>query len=296
MTCSGEDFLAALPPRAHAACLYADDQVLCERIAAYASQGLRRGEAVLLVATAAHLEQVCALLGGAGHDIVALAKSGQLLMLDADATLRRLLNNRLEPDHHSFCGVLEPLLDGAMRRFSGVRAYGELVNLLWERDRRPAARTLEQWWNAMIEHYGFRLLCGYRVNPLAGDETDHSVSEICSTHSHLLQAADPARLEESVQAALQEVFHHADAGALMHSLANRCTEATDMAPAHAALLALQDLLPSAAHDVRLRARYHYSCRHSLESLAARDSTRPDEHPRGQLAAIDAGAEASDSEG
>jgi len=57
-------------------------------------------------------------------------------------------------------------LRAARAKFPIVRAFGEMVAVLWERDQREAAIELEELWNELLGHHPFSLMCGY---PLGRD-------------------------------------------------------------------------------------------------------------------------------
>jgi hypothetical protein len=64
-----------------------------------------------------------------------------------------------------------------------IRAYGEMVNVLWKDGLTAAAIRLETLWNELAKSYDFKLLCGYSMGNLYKDA---AVGEITRQHSHLL--------------------------------------------------------------------------------------------------------------
>jgi hypothetical protein len=48
-------------------------------------------------------------------------------------------------------------------RFKTVRAYGEMVNLLWTHNL-PAALRLEELWNEVIQELSLSLFCAYHLD------------------------------------------------------------------------------------------------------------------------------------
>ena len=90
------------------------------------------------------------------------------------------------PDEARFRAEIVPVLDETRRRrrTSTVRAYGEMVNLLW-RQNLPAAQRLEVLWNEVILAHSISLFCAYHVD---GDETESRPfpSDLRAAHSHLI--------------------------------------------------------------------------------------------------------------
>jgi hypothetical protein len=64
-----------------------------------------------------------------------------------------------------------------------IRAYGEMVNVLWKDGLTAAAIRLETLWNELAKSHDFKLLCSYSMGNFYKDA---SVGEITRQHSHLL--------------------------------------------------------------------------------------------------------------
>jgi hypothetical protein len=65
-----------------------------------------------------------------------------------------------------------------------IRAYGEMVDVLWKQGRHDAAIRLELLWNKLAATYGFALLCGYAMGNFY-KETE-LFEEVCRHHSHVI--------------------------------------------------------------------------------------------------------------
>ena len=177
------DRLAEPLAREHLVHLYEDDGVLVEAVALYAGRGLGKGEAVVLVATADHLDAIERTLAAAGLEPADLKAWGQLVCIEAAPLLARFLDQG-DIDAQRFEAILSDILASVRGggRFTRVRVYGEMVNLLW-RHNHPATRRLEELWNQAIEAHGLSLLCGYRVH--GGDERGIP-ADLTALHSHLI--------------------------------------------------------------------------------------------------------------
>jgi hypothetical protein len=69
------------------------------------------------------------------------------------------------------------------RERTPVRAYGEMVDVLWKQGRAEAAIRLEVLWNNLAETHTFSLLCGYSIGNFY-KQTD-KLEEVCALHTHV---------------------------------------------------------------------------------------------------------------
>jgi hypothetical protein len=80
--------------------------------------------------------------------------------------------------------VFEQLM--TKRPYIIVRAYGEMVDLLWKDGKAEAAIALEELWNELAAKYQFSLLCAYSQETLDKPANGLDVRHICSRHSRVL--------------------------------------------------------------------------------------------------------------
>ncbi|HEV7763915.1 MAG TPA: ATP-binding protein [Thermoanaerobaculia bacterium] len=165
----------------HAVQFYENDDFLCRCVTSFVVNGLQANEPVVLVATEAHREKFAAQFRILGID----PKDPRIIMLDARTTLDSFLNGNVlneERFRMTLGGTLERLSGGGRAR---VRAYGEMVDLLW-RDGNPAgAIELEEMWNGLAGLYSFSLLCSYPMGNFYKEAHGAAFNEICSAHSHV---------------------------------------------------------------------------------------------------------------
>jgi len=64
----------------------------------------------------------------------------------------------------------------------GVRAYGEMVALLWDEGNVTAAIELEALWNELAQQLPFSLLCAYANDPPDSDRAGE-IREVCLMHT-----------------------------------------------------------------------------------------------------------------
>ena len=109
---------------------------------------------------------------------------GRYIALLADDTLRRFMVKRW-PDEKLFRDLVTKLLARARARGRRVRAFGEMVALLWSRGDVAATVRLEQMWQQLCNLEKFALFCAYpKTGFTAG--SDNSIREICAAHSMVI--------------------------------------------------------------------------------------------------------------
>ena len=168
----------------HAVKFYETPQSLCRIVAEFLGEGMLTEQPVLIIATPEHSAGILAEFRARGVDVDGLLKAGDLLLLDAAETLATLLEDGMpDPDRFSatMTGALEQLCKG--RRDFTVRAYGEMVDVLWKAGHEVAAIRLEMLWNKLAMTHDFSLLCGYAMGNFYKDA---SLAEIHREHSHVV--------------------------------------------------------------------------------------------------------------
>ncbi len=171
-------------PGMHGVQFYTDDEALVRAVSPWAAEGLRCGEAVVAIATSAHLDAFDRALQEQGHDLAASRRESRYLTIDAREALAGFMVDDA-PDLRLFEDFFGPLFDRAARssRNGQVRAYGEMVNMLWGERKAEAVLRLEECWNTLLGKRRFSLLCAYHLDEFAAHEHEPTFSEICSRHS-----------------------------------------------------------------------------------------------------------------
>ena len=239
----------------------AGDAAPVENAAAYIAAGLRLGEGAVVVASDLHTPTILAALERSGLAAERLQSEGKLALFDADTTLMRFLING-HPDAERF----ERVVGDAMRRMvgnpanAGVRAYGEMVGLLWKRRQYPAAIRLEQLWNGLRRRTPFGLFCWYPVDIFGDDFQTGVVDALLSAHSHLLPHDVRGELERAISQALEEALGPEGARRVAEARAKdeRRSRWGDVPPAESMILWLRRNLPEEAPRVLSLAREYYA--------------------------------------
>jgi hypothetical protein len=178
----------------HAVQFYSNEACLYSTVATFVGEGFLSGEPAIVIATEPHTKGILEALTARFIDVAAALRAGDLVLLDAGATLTALMvdgaPSREFVTHH-VGAVLERTRGG--RRRTSIRVYGEMVDLLWNTGRAQAALELEMLWNELAAHYAFSLLCGYSIGNFYKQTAQFH--EICSQHSHVLGADSRPQFE-----------------------------------------------------------------------------------------------------
>jgi hypothetical protein len=195
-------------------------------------------------------------LEGNGVAAEEAVQRGQLLLLDADETLARFAPGGM-PEWQSFHALIGGVIAKLRLEYPTVRAYGEIVDLLWRRGEREAAIRLEEFWNDLAGLQTFSLLCAYYMDNLDQAAYSGPLDCICRVHSHLIAARDYMRFNAAVVEASEAVLDRTLAQMLL-SLSERHRPQTAMPQGQATLLWLQHNMPRTAEKVLAQVRSRYS--------------------------------------
>ena len=162
---------------------YEQSPYLVERVSAFIAPGLNAGEAAIVIATPEHRESIEVALEARGIDVAAMRQQGSYVDLDAAETMSLFMVDG-QPDPRRFVEVIGGAITQARPKaqFPIVRAYGEMVALLWAQGRQGAAINLEELWNELLGHHPFSLMCGYPIEGL-GEPDSPTVRQMMAAHS-----------------------------------------------------------------------------------------------------------------
>jgi hypothetical protein len=251
-------FLEDAPPAEHAVQVYRELDELAASVGRFLDAGFRAGEPALVIATAEHWDVFREELERRGHDLGELGDEGLLTLYDAHDTLAALMDGEL-PSERRFEHVVGSAVDEVARLFPDrtIRAFGEMVDLLFQRGREPAAIALEELWNGLFHTRRFALLCAYELDVFDLDTQASALPEICRTHTHPRPVADTARLAAAVHATLTDVLG-ADAAARIYLRVAEEVPRTALPRAQAVLMWLARHEPVTARRVLQGTRVRYA--------------------------------------
>jgi len=177
-------FWGEIPPSEHFVQIYEEVGVVLDALEGFIGGGLRAGDGVLVIATAAHLHALEDRLTAQGFDLGAAREQEQYIPLDAEETLAQFMVSGW-PNDDRFEQLVTNLLARARRNRRRVRAFGEMVALLWAQGHNGATVRLEHLWHQICQKEGLSLFCAY---PRIGftQDADASIRDICATHDQVV--------------------------------------------------------------------------------------------------------------
>jgi hypothetical protein len=253
-----QTLLASLGPDGHVVQLYQDDGFFGDAVSHFVASGLAQGDAVILVATGAHWELLADCLSGKGLDVVALRRHGQLLLLDADATLPTFLVESL-PDAPTFKALARATIAQARTgsQSGRVRWWGEMVNVLFVTGNGRGSTRLEELFDEVAHEETIAIFCSFLMDPLDAKMYEGPLQAVCGTHAHLIPVANEAHQTACVHRACLDVFGTVDGLLVVDALRSaKAWQGTGMPPAQALLLWLHGTVPHVAARVLAQARYY----------------------------------------
>ena len=148
----------------HAVRFYKDAESLAHLVAGFLGDGLAADQPAIVIGTEAHRVEIERELRALSFDTDHLQRTGRLVLIDAEQTLSCFMVDGM-PDGARFGDTIAPVIERAAQGRSGVtvRAYGEMVDVLWKGGQTAAAVRLETLWNQLAGTHQFALLCGYAM-------------------------------------------------------------------------------------------------------------------------------------
>jgi hypothetical protein len=259
-TCEHWDHvLAHAAPRDHVVQLYQDQGFLNRAVCRFAGAALANGEGVILVPTAQHWNAFRPRLEAEGVDVNAAQDRGQLTIVDADELLPRFMRHAM-PEAPVFLGLAGEIIarTRGAGRYSKVRWWGEMVNVLWERGDVAASMNLEDLFDRVAHEQDIAIFCSFVMDNFNGEIHTHMLPRLGENHSHLIPVEDYVRLERAVADALRDTVGRNEAHVLETQLLSQYQAPFNMPRAQALLLALRQVLPEVAGPVLQRSRDLYA--------------------------------------
>jgi hypothetical protein len=164
----------------HLVQLFDAPRSLADAVSHYLIEGRAAGNHLLCIARASHWELIRGYLERRGFPVDDPAE--RLVVIDARKIRSKMMRR----------GVLDPArLDGTIGELvaqlatqpGGLRVFGEVVELFAEEGNCEQAGQLEDYWNHLLEKYGFTLLCGYSAAHFADPSRALDLHMICGKHT-----------------------------------------------------------------------------------------------------------------
>jgi PAS domain S-box-containing protein len=214
---------------------YEKEDFLYSSVAGFLLDGLRAGQPLVIIATERHRQGFMKQLRMVHHDIDERLRNSDVIWLDARETLRAFMEGSL-PNRELFEATIGNVIDRlvAKRNYLVVRAYGEMVDLLWKDGNTEGAIALEELWNDLAQKHSFNLLCAYAMGSFFKESHTQGFRAICDAHRHVAPTEEYlvgdeqerlrqiTTLQQRARALEAEVKHRAELeAALRDTLAQR---------------------------------------------------------------------------
>jgi hypothetical protein len=179
-----EVFWGEVAPCDHVVQIYEDDEAFLGTLTEFALHGFKNGDGVIIIATKEHLQSLGTRIKKGGYDVEDLLRIDQYVPVEASEMLSRFMVNGW-PDEVLFHDNILGLIGVAGKGHRKVRAFGEMVALLWAEGKNGATVQLEKLWCRLHEKDNFSLYCAY---PRSGftQSLQKSVENICKSHSLII--------------------------------------------------------------------------------------------------------------
>jgi CheY-like chemotaxis protein len=153
--CGGDD-------HRHIVEFFRDPAQLIDNVGGFLAEGLAAGDGAVTVLIPTRRIALEHNLMRRGFDLMRLREEGRLLIADAAQTLELMMRDG-QPHPILFTRAITPLVDevSAASATGRVRAYGEMVDLLWQRGDESQALQLEDCWNRLLDGKPISLYCSY---------------------------------------------------------------------------------------------------------------------------------------
>lgn len=144
-----------------------------------------------MIARAAHRKAIEDYLSDRSIDCETARREGELLVLDSDDTLSLFMVDG-QPSAEMFEANVGRLMEQTLagRTKTTIRAYGDMVDVLWKRGESQAAINLEILWNKLALKYDFALLCGYSMGSFY--KQTRQLDDVAALHSSVIDSSLPA--------------------------------------------------------------------------------------------------------
>ena len=157
-----------MPLRNHTVEFYSDDHLLVDSVAAF----IQKGDAAIVICTPSHKSLLEKKIGN----------SISCQYFDAEETLAKFMIGK-QPDAERFNKVVGSIVEASLEKHKDVRAFGEMVAILWDRGNAGGALLLEELWNDLLRKNEFSLHCAYPEQSFDSRRAKHDIDHVCNAHT-----------------------------------------------------------------------------------------------------------------
>ena len=180
-----EIFWDEIAPSDHVLQIYENDEIFIEALAGYVGAGINAGDCCVVIATGDHLKALQERLEEHVVHVDTLIGDERYVALDAEETLAKFMVNDW-PDEKKFMKTFMRLITHFRRANRNVRAFGEMVAILWKKGLHKATLRLEELWDKLCKKEKFCLFCAYPEEAFRNNDDKEAAIHVCGTHSKMI--------------------------------------------------------------------------------------------------------------
>jgi hypothetical protein len=199
-------FWAEIAPCEHIVQIYESDEVFLDALTGFVGGGIKTNESVIVIASQAHLNSLHERLNSYAIRVDDLISEERYIPLDADLILSKFMVNNW-PDEELFIKTVASLMGSLRKHDRPIRAFGEMVAILWAKGNSGATVYLEHLWNRFCEKAAFCLFCAYPKNGFTED-MNSSMQHICSAHSKMIKGSGSSLTALQYKSTAPETGHY----------------------------------------------------------------------------------------
>ncbi|HEX6333103.1 MAG TPA: MEDS domain-containing protein [Flavisolibacter sp.] len=180
-------FWGEIAPAEHLLQIYENDEAFINTLAGFVMHGIETGDNMVVIATEEHLAALENALQVRGLDVAWILAGNRYFPLNAEKILDKFMVNGW-PDELLFMNTVGEIIRSARTNNRKVRAFGEMVALLWSQGLNGATVQLENLWSKVIAGQLHSLFCAYpRIGFTQG--LSESLQDICCAHTRLIEGS-----------------------------------------------------------------------------------------------------------
>lgn len=154
-------------------------------LAQYIGDGLSKNEAVIIIARPSLRKSVWSKLQALGFDMDFYKAQGQIKLYDAELLLSNILIDDVIDEHYFHTCIGKPI-EAAQAAYGKVRAFGDMVDILWHRGLHDTALQLEKIRNELCQQHQLTVLCTYLRDSIESQSYRSTVEWMCKCSIHAL--------------------------------------------------------------------------------------------------------------
>ncbi len=179
-----QQFWGEIASEDHLLQIYDNEPAFLNSLEGFAGSGFLAKQSVIIIATETHAKVLNSRLTTQGFDINKLIAEDQYIVLDAEELLQNFMVNGM-PEEKRFMKLAAGIVHRAKKAGRKVRAFGEMVAILFAEKNIEATIALEALWNKFCSKENICLFCAYPKKGLGGQQLER----ICCEHSKIISGA-----------------------------------------------------------------------------------------------------------